>query len=76
MKVHDRFDDAEHRTQADDGARALAQEVWLQEQIVGSLPGQLQLPFALWSRPPLKVLIRQQFGVEVQDRLLGKYLKS
>jgi len=54
---------------------SLAQEVWLQEQIVGVLPGQLSLPFALWTRPAIKALIRQQFAIEVQDRLIGKYLK-
>lgn len=53
---------------------SLAQEVWLQEQMVERLPGQLSLPFALWTRPAIKALIHKQFGIEVQDRLIGKYL--
>ena len=53
----------------------MADEVWLREQIVGSMPEQLKLPFALWSRPAIKALIRERFGIEMQDRLVGKYLK-
>lgn len=53
----------------------LAQEVWLREQIIGSNPQLLTLPFALWTRPAIRALIRSRFGLEVQDRLIGKYLK-
>jgi transposase len=53
----------------------LAQEVWLREQIIGSTPQQLTLPFALWTRRAIRDLIRTRFAVEVQDRLIGKYLK-
>lgn len=53
----------------------LADEMWLREQIVGQTPQQLSLPFALWTRPAIKALIRARFGVEMQDRLVGKYLK-
>ena len=53
----------------------LAQEVWLREQIVGHTPQQLTLPFALWTRRAIRDLIRARFGLDVQDRLVGKYLK-
>lgn len=53
----------------------MVQEVWLREQIVGSNPQQMTLPFALWTRPAIRALIRTRFGLEVQDRLIGKYLK-
>jgi transposase len=53
----------------------LAQEVWLREQIVGSTPQQMTLPFALWTRRAIRDLIRTRFGLDVQDRLIGKYLK-
>ncbi len=53
----------------------MAQEVWLREQIIVSNPQQLTLPFALWTRPALRALIRTRFGLEIQDRLIGKYLK-
>lgn len=53
----------------------LADEIWLREQIIGQTPMQLKLPFALWTRPAIKALIQEKFGVEMQDRLVGKYLK-
>jgi transposase len=53
----------------------MAQEVWLREQIVGYTPQQMTLPFALWTRRAIRALIRTRFGLEVQDRLIGKYLK-
>lgn len=52
----------------------VADELWLREQIVERNPAQLNLPFALWSRPAIKALIKASFGVEMQDRLVGKYL--
>lgn len=53
----------------------MTDEMWLRDQIVGSTPQQMKLPFALWSRPAIKALIRERFGIEMQDRLVGKYLK-
>lgn len=53
----------------------MADECWLRDQIVGDCPQQLKLPFALWTRPAIKALIRERFGVDMQDRLVGKYLK-
>lgn len=53
----------------------MAQEVWLCQRIVSSVPGQLSLPFALWTRRAIQALIEQQFGVQLSDRLVGKYLK-
>lgn len=53
----------------------MADEIWLREQIIGQTPMQLKLPFALWTRPAIKALIQEKFGVGMQDRLVGKYLK-
>lgn len=53
----------------------LADEMWLREQIVGHTPGQMKLPFALWTRAAIKALVKARFGVEMQERLVGKYLK-
>jgi len=53
----------------------LADEAWLRETIVGQVPQQMKLPFALWSRPAIKALVQERFGIEMQDRLIGKYLK-
>ncbi|WP_226842545.1 winged helix-turn-helix domain-containing protein [Acidithiobacillus thiooxidans] len=33
------------------------------------------MPFALWTRPAIRALIRDHFGVDLQERLVGKYLK-
>lgn len=53
----------------------MADECWLRDQIVGECPQQMKLPFALWTRPAIKALILERFGLEMQDRLVGKYLK-
>ncbi|QSA98504.1 winged helix-turn-helix domain-containing protein [Methylococcus sp. EFPC2] len=53
----------------------LADEAWLRDQIVGQCPQQWKLPFALWTRPAIKALIQERFGLVLQDRLVGKYLK-
>lgn len=53
----------------------LAQEGWLREQMLGQTPQQLTLPFALWTRRAIRDLIRVRFGLDRQDRLIGKYLK-
>ena len=54
---------------------SMVQEVWIRQRIVGAVPAQLSLPFALWTRRAIQALVAAQFGVEVSDRLIGKYLK-
>jgi len=53
----------------------MADEMWLREQIIDKTPQQEKLPFALWSRPAIRALVRERFGMDMQDRLIGKYLK-
>lgn len=53
----------------------LAAEAWVRDQIVQRDPRQLQMPFALWTRPAIRQLIRDRFGIDLQVRLVGKYLK-
>ena len=53
----------------------LAAEAWIRDQIVQKDPRQLQMPFALWTRPAIRQLIRERFGIDLQVRLVGKYLK-
>jgi len=53
----------------------MVQEQWLHQQIVGFTPAQLALPFALWTRRAIKELILGKFGIDLSDRLVGKYLK-
>jgi transposase len=54
---------------------SMVQEVWIRQRIVGAVPAQMSLPFALWTRRAIQALVVAQFGVEVSDRLIGKYLK-
>lgn len=54
---------------------SMSDEMWLRDQIVGQTPQQLKLSFALWTRPAIKALVLVRFGIEMQDRLIGKYLK-
>lgn len=49
--------------------------MWLRDQIVGDTPEQLELPFALWTRPAIKALIKERCSIEMPDRLVGKCLK-
>ncbi len=53
----------------------MADEMWIRDQIISQNPQQLSLPFALWTRPAIKALIKEHFGIELQDRLIGKYFK-
>lgn len=54
---------------------SMVDEMWLRDQIVDKTPAQMKFPFALWTRPAIKELIKDYFGIEMQDRLVGKYLK-
>ena len=53
----------------------LAQELWVRDTVIGQNPKQQCLPFALWTRRAIRELLRHEFGLEVSDRLVGKYLK-
>ena len=53
----------------------LAAEAWIRDQIVQGNPQQWKMPFALWTRPAIRALIRDRCGVDLQERLIGKYLK-
>jgi transposase len=46
----------------------MADEQWLREHIVGRGPEQVKLPFALWSRPAIKALIRDRFTFSLLSR--------
>lgn len=51
------------------------QEVELQKLIVGKLPEQLELPFALWTRQAICDLIEWRYGFRMPIRTVGEYLK-
>jgi transposase len=52
-----------------------AQEQQLQREIVDKTPDQLKLRFALWSAQAVRLLIRQNFGIDMPARTVRKYLK-
>jgi transposase len=43
--------------------------------IVDKHPDQLKLPFALWTREAVRLLIKEKFGVKLAIRTVGEYLK-
>jgi transposase len=51
------------------------QEKAVQKLLVDKTPDQLKLPFALWTRDAVRVVIRQQFQIDLPVRTTGEYLK-
>jgi transposase len=51
------------------------QEAELRKALIDKTPDQLKLPFALWTRDAVKLLIRQLFDIEMPIRTVGEYLK-
>lgn len=51
------------------------QETELCKALIDKTPDQMKLPFALWTRDAVKLLIRQWFGIEMPIRTVGEYLK-
>src|SRR5512134_654477 len=43
--------------------------------IVGRCPDQMRLPFYLWTREAVQMLLEQKFGLEVSVWTVGRYLK-
>lgn len=51
------------------------QEETLKELLVDKTPDQLKLPFALWTRDAVRLVIKQQYGLDLPIRTMGEYLK-
>jgi transposase len=51
------------------------QESELRKALIDKTPDQLKLPFALWTRDAVKLLIQQLFSIEMPIRTVGEYLK-
>jgi transposase len=51
------------------------QESELRKALIDKTPDQMRLPFALWARDAVKLLIKQLFGVSMPIRTVGEYLK-
>jgi transposase len=51
------------------------QEGQVKRALIDKTPDQLKLPFALWTRDAVKLLIKQRFRIEMPIRTVGEYLK-
>ena len=51
------------------------QEAKLKRDLIDKMPDQFKLAFALWTRDAVKLLIKQQFGIDMPIRTVGEYLK-
>ncbi len=51
------------------------QEIEIQRLLVDKTPDQLKLPFALWTRDAVRLLIKSRFKFEMPIRTVGEYLK-
>ena len=57
-------------------ALAVRQEARLRRAVVGKYPDQLALPGLVWTRPQVRQLVRDWFGVGLSLVTIGKYLRS
>ena len=62
------------RPKASGRALTLQQEGKVQDWVCRRCPDQLQLPFALWTRKAVRMLIAERFGVKLSIRATGDYL--
>jgi len=63
------------RARGDGRVLSQAQEDTIQRLIIDKRPEQLKMDFSLWSRAAVGQLIEQEFGITLQVRSIGKYLK-
>lgn len=68
LKVRGRRHGAKRRLTAE-------QETAIKKLLVDKTPDQLKLPFALWTRDAVRLMIRQQFKIDLPVRTTGDYLK-
>jgi transposase len=54
---------------------AAEQEKEIRRLLVDKMPNQLKLPFALWTRDAVRLLIKHRFEFEMPIRTVGEYLK-
>jgi len=55
---------------------SIHQEKAIQKMILGTMPDQLKLPYALWTRKAVKELVAQEFGIILAINTMGDYLRS
>ena len=55
---------------------SLSQELVIQNLILDTMPDQLKLPYALWTRKAVKELIKRELDIEIALTTTGYYLRS
>ena len=63
------------RTKGDGRTLTLAQEATIRKTICDRTPDQLKMPFALWTRVAVRVLIENKFDIKMPIRTVGEYLR-
>lgn len=58
------------------GRLTLKQAQQIRQLIVGKMPDQLKLPFYLWTRAAVALLIEREYGTKVSLTSVGRYLKA
>ncbi len=58
------------------GRLTLKQAHRIRQLIVGKMPDQLKLPFYLWTRAAVAILIEREYGTTVSMTSVGRYLKA
>ena len=53
-----------------------AQMRWLYQTVVGKSPLQFRFEFALWTREMIRIVLREQFGLELSVTSVGRLLKQ
>ncbi len=61
---------------AGEGRISAAQAARIRQLIIGQMPDQLQLPFYLWTRAAVALLIEREYAIGVSLTTVGRYLKS
>lgn len=61
---------------AGEGRISAAQSARIRQLIIGKMPDQLQLPFYLWTRAAVALLIEREYAIRVSLTTVGRYLKS
>jgi transposase len=54
---------------------SLVDEVLLRDEIIGTHPNQMSLPFALWNRKAVQEAIKLRLNVDMPIRTVGEYLR-
>jgi transposase len=60
---------------AGEGRITAAQAAGIRRLIIGRMPDQLRLPFYLWTRAAVALLIKREYEIEVSLTTVGRYLK-